>query len=48
MTIEAMCTTCQRTVYINADDTPVCPVCSSPLLETVDSLRSRDDEEVAD
>ena len=48
MTIEAMCTTCQRTVYINADDTPVCPVCSSPLLETVDSLKPRDDEEVSD
>ena len=46
MTIKAMCTTCQRTVYVNADDTPVCPVCSSPLLETLESLDALDEEQV--
>jgi hypothetical protein len=34
--ISAFCTTCQRTVYIEKQETPVCPVCSSPLLETVE------------
>lgn len=37
MTLKAFCTTCQRTVYVDRTDTPVCPVCSSPLLETVES-----------
>ena len=31
-----LCTTCRRTVYIEVDDTPVCPVCSSPLLNAAD------------
>lgn len=35
MALTAFCTICQRTVYIEEADTPVCPVCSSPLLETV-------------
>lgn len=35
MAMNAFCTTCKRTVYIEADRTPVCPVCSSPPLETV-------------
>ena len=34
MALTAFCTTCQRTVYIEEEQTPVCPVCSSPLLET--------------
>jgi Zn finger protein HypA/HybF involved in hydrogenase expression len=37
MALSAFCTTCQRTVYVEEEDTPVCPVCSSPLLETVDT-----------
>ena len=36
MALNAFCTTCQRTVYIEEGHTPVCPVCSSPLLETVE------------
>lgn len=36
MALTAFCTTCQRTVYIEESDTFVCPVCSSPLLESVD------------
>ncbi|MDQ4143428.1 MAG: hypothetical protein M3198_06755 [Actinomycetota bacterium] len=36
MAMTAFCTTCQRTVYIDEQQTPVCPVCSSPLLETVE------------
>jgi DNA-directed RNA polymerase subunit RPC12/RpoP len=35
MALTAYCSTCQRNVYIEEDDTPVCPVCSSPLLEAV-------------
>jgi len=34
MALKAFCTTCQRNVYVEDGDTPVCPVCSSPLLET--------------
>jgi hypothetical protein len=36
MALSAFCTVCQRTVYIEDGETPVCPVCSSPLLETVE------------
>jgi Zn finger protein HypA/HybF involved in hydrogenase expression len=35
MAITAFCTSCQRTVYVEQDDTHVCPVCSTPLLEVV-------------
>jgi hypothetical protein len=38
MAITAFCTSCQRTVYIEVDDTQVCPVCSTPLLEVVPAL----------
>jgi len=37
MAITAYCPTCERTVYIEDDSTPVCPVCSTPLLETKES-----------
>ena len=40
--VTAFCTSCQRTVYIEDGETPVCPVCSSPLLETVE--RGEDEE----
>ncbi|MFN2491015.1 MAG: hypothetical protein ABR529_15040 [Actinomycetota bacterium] len=33
MPLTAFCRTCRRTVYIEVDQTPVCPVCSSPLIE---------------
>lgn len=36
MALSALCTVCQRTVYVEEGETPVCPVCSSPLLETLD------------
>ena len=36
MALKAFCTTCQRNVYVEDGDTPVCPVCSSPLLETTE------------
>ncbi len=45
MALTAFCTTCQRTVYIEEGETPVCPVCSSPLLETVEA---EEDEAVTD
>ena len=35
MAMTTFCTTCKRTVYIEEQDTFVCPVCSSPLLETI-------------
>ena len=37
MALTAFCTTCQRTVYVKEGNTPICPVSTSPLLETVDS-----------
>jgi RNA polymerase subunit RPABC4/transcription elongation factor Spt4 len=37
MALTAFCTTCQRTVYVEEGKTPICPVCSTPLLETVES-----------
>jgi predicted amidophosphoribosyltransferase len=36
MAASAFCPSCQRHVYTEDGDTPVCPVCSSPLLEVVD------------
>lgn len=43
--LQAYCSNCQRTVYIEDGDTPVCPVCSSPLLETVEGEDSGDDDD---
>lgn len=43
MALTAFCTTCQRTVYIEDQETPVCPVCSSPLLETNDPEETEDE-----
>ncbi|MDQ3954223.1 MAG: hypothetical protein M3285_01550 [Actinomycetota bacterium] len=43
MAITAFCTTCQRTVYVEEDDTPVCPVCSSSLLEAADPEESEEE-----
>jgi hypothetical protein len=34
MVFTAFCQTCGRTVYLGEDDTPSCPVCSSPLVTT--------------
>ena len=51
MTLSAFCTTCQRTVYVEKDQTFVCPVCSSPLLETAagkDEDEAASEEPVAD
>ncbi len=43
MALTAFCTTCQRTVYIEEQMTPICPVCSSPLLETTDNDQAEDE-----
>ncbi len=43
MALRAFCPSCQRTVYVDDGSTPICPVCSSPLLETVEG--PEDDEE---
>ena len=37
MALSAVCPTCSRTVYVAEGDTPICPVCSSPLLEQIDA-----------
>lgn len=34
MALTAHCPVCDRTVYVEDGATPVCPVCSTPLLET--------------
>ena len=44
MGMSAFCTTCQRTVYVEDGETPVCPVCSSPLLETIETNDDADSE----
>jgi hypothetical protein len=36
MALSAVCPTCTRTVYVAEGDTPICPVCSSPLLAQID------------
>jgi hypothetical protein len=33
VTITAFCTTCQTSLYIDNKEAPVCPVCSTPLVE---------------
>lgn len=45
MGVTSFCTVCQRTVYLDESDTPVCPVCSSPLLEAVDTEEERSPDE---
>ncbi|MDQ3986876.1 MAG: hypothetical protein M3280_10335 [Actinomycetota bacterium] len=47
MALTAFCTTCQRTVYIEEDQTPVCPVCSSALLDTEVVGERAEDEPVS-
>lgn len=37
MALSGFCTVCQRTVYVDAEATPICPVCSSPLLEAAET-----------
>ncbi|MFP5299192.1 MAG: hypothetical protein ACLGHL_09420 [Actinomycetota bacterium] len=44
MALQAYCSTCKRTVYIDAGDTPICPVCSMPLLETQEPPEEPDDQ----
>jgi Zn finger protein HypA/HybF involved in hydrogenase expression len=36
MALTLLCPSCGRRVYLEEGDTPVCPVCSSPLIETVE------------
>lgn len=45
MALTAFCSTCQRTVYIEETDTPVCPVCSAPLMDTVEDDRTEHQED---
>ncbi len=47
MALAAFCTVCQRTVYVEDEATPVCPVCSSPLLETAPVERRLREQESA-
>lgn len=47
MALAAFCTVCQRTVYVEDEATPVCPVCSSPLLETAAVERRLREQESA-
>ena len=35
MALSAFCSSCQRTVYVEVEDTLVCPVCSTPLVEGI-------------
>jgi hypothetical protein len=47
MALSAFCATCQRTVYIEKDETAVCPVCSAPLLETVQATPEPVDDDLS-
>jgi uncharacterized Zn finger protein (UPF0148 family) len=40
--LTAYCNVCERSLYIEKEDTLVCPVCSTPLLEVV--AHTHDDE----
>lgn len=42
MAFSAFCPTCKRTVYLEDGDTVVCPVCSTPLIETVETGGERE------
>ncbi len=42
MSLTAYCNVCERSLYIQEEDTLVCPVCSTPLLEVV--ARAEDDD----
>jgi predicted amidophosphoribosyltransferase len=44
MALTAFCPTCQRTVYIEEQQTPVCPVCSTPLLDTTQEEKKEEKE----
>jgi predicted amidophosphoribosyltransferase len=46
MAMTAFCTTCQRTVYVEEGHTPICPVCSTPLVETVEAPEDDTDKAV--
>lgn len=46
---EAYCPTCQRSLYLADDDQDACPVCSSPLLESIgETERARNATSVSD
>ncbi|HVM35706.1 MAG TPA: hypothetical protein VM784_10215 [Actinomycetota bacterium] len=47
MAFSAFCQTCKRTVYIEEGDTPVCPVCASPLVATIEAPGDEDQIEGA-
>jgi RNA polymerase subunit RPABC4/transcription elongation factor Spt4 len=38
MALVGNCTNCDRIVYVAEDDTPICPVCSTPLLSAVKDI----------
>jgi rubrerythrin len=38
------CSTCGRNVYVAEADTPVCPVCSAPLIAVVEAEGDADEE----
>jgi rubredoxin len=48
MSRKAFCTTCSRTVYVDLDDSLVCPVCSSPILEAIDAENEQELEPTGD
>ena len=38
------CSTCKRGVYVTKEDTPICPVCSGPLVSTVSTEEESSDQ----
>ncbi|HVF53958.1 MAG TPA: hypothetical protein VNC78_10210 [Actinomycetota bacterium] len=49
MSLSAFCTQCRRTVYVDDEATAICPVCSNPLVTTIDpppDATGEDSEEI--
>lgn len=45
---EAYCPTCQRSLYLADDDQDSCPVCSSPLLESIGDAAEPETASISD
>jgi hypothetical protein len=43
-TITSFCSTCQRDVFVTEEDTPICPVCSSPIIQRVEQEAEPEEE----
>ncbi len=47
MALTAFCSTCRRKVYIEEGHTAVCPVCSTPLVETIEPSETEEQDQAS-